>query len=254
MLGFMPYFCGTCPPQAFQVGAAGHSSQPPTAHARPARPLPCWTMITGQILAGRCSEKMACWSCCASWSLIFQTSKKMCCLGYGWRSAHDPHFLAKEASAWMSVALVFPCISVAMAKYRLSGQHPLWHPVSHNLPKSDNIDYISPLKKQARKPQTTKEQGHLGWKPLWMTNEPLPDPLEGGFEHSDVILPTARLVTSVNWHHPTKSKKIHGNTPNQHWMDATSAPGRLWNGLFQRHLPGIGMDSPGEIGRIFHGC
>ena len=78
---------------------------------------------------------------------------------------------------------------------------------AHNLPKSDNIDYISPLKKQARKPQTTKEQGHLGWKPLWMTNEPLPDPLEGGFEHSDVILPTARLVTSVNWHHPTKSKK-----------------------------------------------
>ena len=149
--------------------AAGHSSQPPTAHARPARPLPCWTMITGRILAGRCSEKMACWSCCASWNLIFQMSKKMCCLGYGWRSAHDPHFLAKEASAWMSVALVFPCISVAMTKDRLSGQHPLWHPVSPQ--SSKEWQYRLHLSTQKA---GEKAANHKGTRPLRMET-PLDD-------------------------------------------------------------------------------
>ena len=156
--------------------AAGHSSRPPTAHARPARPLPCWRMITGRILAGNLSWKngmlmlklLRFMKFMKLDLLVVSKIVKEHVLFGVWLtlSSWSCHFLAKEASAWMSVAVVFPCISVAMAKYRLSGQHPLWHPVSPQSSKEWQVSTTSlhsKSRRESRKPQRNKATYYIFW-------------------------------------------------------------------------------------------
>lgn len=169
-LGFMPYFCGTYPPQGprpFKLGS--RALIPATNSTRETSSTPSmlkddhWADFGWKFVVKKWHvdvEAAALHEIHEAWSSMSKIVKEHVLFGV-WLtlSSWSCHFLAKEASAWMSVALVFPCISVAMAKYRLSGQHPSWHPVSPQSSKEWQVSTTSlhsKSRRESRKPQGNK--------------------------------------------------------------------------------------------------
>ena len=164
--------------------AEGHSSQPPTAHATPARPLP-WRWELGWV---EDVAQMACWSCFSAWSSNFCICHDMFCLG-----VVEPHliFWLKKLLRGCGWLLYFRC----HGKVRTLGPASIvtcsgqWSALQSSKQRVTSTYYISPLKKHARK--DTQEGNPDGWWSSWPKN-----PLGLRRSWHIVTLPSARWVAS----------------------------------------------------------